>query len=166
LTASFKTIGSLFVPLPVVIAGVSLYTSYMQARSQAAEAANSAKLQWHVALFIVFIRFVIWPVASIAIIYGFAKNHGFLGDDPMLWFTMMLMPTGPSAMKLITMVAVSNASEEDEHIIAKLLTVSFSRLMTSSRLTGIALVHYLTHSCIHCCRELEGEPITYIKLEI
>jgi hypothetical protein len=41
----------------------------------------------------------------------------------MLWFTMMLMPTGPPAMKLITMVQVSDADEEEEHKIAKLLTV-------------------------------------------
>ena len=37
----------------------------------------------------------------------------------------MLMPTGAPAMKLITMVEVSGAGEEDEHKIAKLLTVSF-----------------------------------------
>jgi hypothetical protein len=43
----------------------------------------------------------------------------------MLWFTMMLMPTGPPAMKLIAMVEVSDADEEDEHKIAKLLTVRF-----------------------------------------
>lgn len=35
----------------------------------------------------------------------------------------MLMPTGAPAMKLITMVEVSGAGEEDEHKIAKLLTV-------------------------------------------
>jgi hypothetical protein len=34
------------------------------------------------------------------------------------------MPTGPPAMKLITMIEVSDASEEDEHKIAKLLTVN------------------------------------------
>jgi len=34
------------------------------------------------------------------------------------------MPCGPPAMKLITMIEVSDASEEDEHKIAKLLTVS------------------------------------------
>lgn len=33
------------------------------------------------------------------------------------------MPTGAPAMKLITMVEVSGAGEEDEHKIAKLLTV-------------------------------------------
>jgi hypothetical protein len=62
---------------------------------------------------------------SIGFIYALAKKTDILGTDPMLWFTMMLMPTGPPAMKLITMVEVSdNASEEDEHKIAKLLTVS------------------------------------------
>jgi hypothetical protein len=54
-----------------------------------------------------------------------AKDSTILGSDPMLWFTMMLMPTGPPAMKLITMVEVSDADEEDEHKIAKLLTVSY-----------------------------------------
>ncbi len=41
----------------------------------------------------------------------------------MLWFTLMLMPTGPPAMKLITLVQVSDADQDDETSIAKLLTV-------------------------------------------
>ncbi|KAL1844816.1 hypothetical protein VTK73DRAFT_1734 [Phialemonium thermophilum] len=40
----------------------------------------------------------------------------------MLWFTMMMMPTGPPAMKLIAMVEASGAEKEDESSIAKLLT--------------------------------------------
>ena len=68
-------------------------------------------------------RFVIWSVISIGVVYLLAKRTDTLGDDPMLWFTMMLMPTGPPAMKLITMVEVSNADEEDEDKIVKLLTV-------------------------------------------
>ncbi len=122
LTASLKNIGSLFVPLPVVIAGVSLYMSIRKANSDE-HAHHSAGTPWLTTTFILMIRFVIWPVASIAIIYVLAKQTNFLGDDPMLWFTMMLMPTGPPAMKLITMIEVSDADEEDEHKIAKLLTV-------------------------------------------
>ena len=37
----------------------------------------------------------------------------------------MLMPTGPPAMKLITMVQVSDASIDDERRIAKILTISY-----------------------------------------
>lgn len=123
LTASFKTVASLFVPLPVLIAGVSLYTSYMKAKGTEEEERRGA-LPIPVTIFILIIRFVIWPIASIAAIYYLAKHQHALGDDPMLWFAMMLMPTGPPAMKLITMVAVSNAGEEEENIIAKLLTAS------------------------------------------
>ena len=122
LTASFKTIGGLFVPLPVIIAGVSLYTSYQIARAQSAEARQAAKIPWVATTFILVVRFVLWPVISIAIIYALAKRN-VLSDDPMLWFTMGIMPTGPSAMKLITMVQISDAGDEEEHKIAKLLTV-------------------------------------------
>lgn len=122
LTASLQNVGSVFVPLPVVIAGVSLYTSYTQAR-RASIAHPEAGVPWGTTLFVLFVRFVLWSGISISLVYVMIKA-GWLGDDPMLWFAMMLMPTGPSAMKLITMVQVSGAADKDEHKIAKLLTVS------------------------------------------
>jgi hypothetical protein len=120
LTASLSNIGGLFVPLPVVVAGVSLYTSFMKAKTQD----SNSGIPWLTTAFVLVIRFLIWPVLSIGVVYLLAKNTHLLADDPMLWFTMMLMPTGPPAMKLITMIEVSDAAEEDEHKIAKLLTVS------------------------------------------
>lgn len=125
-TASLKNIGGLFVPLPVVVAGVSLYTSMKAARrvSTATFSASASGTPWLTSTFVLVVRFVIWPVVSIAAIYFLAKETTWLGEDPMLWFAMMLMPTGPPAMKLITLVEVSDADEEDEHKIAKLLTVS------------------------------------------
>ena len=122
LTASLKTIGQLFVPLPVVIAGVSLYTSIRASRSS--DSSGEAKTPWLTTAFILVVRFILWPVVSIAVIYVLAKNTGVVGDDPMLWFALMLMPTGAPAMKLITMVQVSGADEKEEHKIAWLLTVS------------------------------------------
>jgi hypothetical protein len=121
LTASWQNVGTIFVPLPVLIAGVSLYISIQKARE---DGNNEAATPWLTTFFVLVIRFALWPVISIAIIYALAKNTDILSEDPMLWFTMMLMPTGPPAMKLITMVQVSDADEEDEHKIAKLLTVS------------------------------------------
>jgi len=122
LTSSLKTIGDVFVPLPVVIAGVSLYNATQKAKSNSS---GNAGTPWLTTLFVLVVRFLIWPAISIAGIYFLAKETTFLGTDPMLWFTMMLMPTGPSAMKLITMVEVSDADEEAEHKIAKLLTISY-----------------------------------------
>lgn len=121
-TSSLQTIAQLFVPLPVLVAGVSLFTSIKQTRHQESTPQNSTP--WLTTLFILVVRFVLWPVISIATIYGLAKHTSVLGDDPMLWFAMALMPTGPSAMKLITMIQVSYGSAEEEKKIAKLLTVS------------------------------------------
>lgn len=130
LTASLKSIGGLFVPLPVVVAGVSLYTAMKQARSSSS-GSSGASLPWITVTFILVVRFVLWPLASIFLVYGIVKSGSgnLLGDDPMLWFAMMLMPTGPPAMKLITLVQVSDADEEDETNIAKLLTVRFPPIL-------------------------------------
>lgn len=123
LTESFKTIGSVFVPLPVVVAGVSLYLS-MKPKKNDGEA-QKAGTPWLTTLFILVIRFIVWPVVSIGLIYLLASKTNVVSDDPMLWFAMMLMPTGPPAMKLITMIQVSGANEEDEQKVAKLLTISY-----------------------------------------
>lgn len=122
LTSSLSNIGSVFVPLPVVVAGVSLYLSTQKPSSSPSSA---SKTPWLTTAFVLVIRFLVWPVLSIGVVYALAMRTDVLGEDPMLWFAMMLMPTGPPAMKLITLVEVSDADEEDEHKIAKLLTVSF-----------------------------------------
>lgn len=123
LTSSLRSIGGLFVPLPVLVAGVSLYTARRDAKRLQREG-GGASLPLATVTFILVLRFVIWPVASIALVYAVARKSDILGQDAMLWFAMMLMPTGPPAMKLITLVQVSDAGEEEEAIIAKLLTVS------------------------------------------
>jgi predicted permease len=144
LTESFKNVGGLFVPLPLIVAGVSLYTSYQESKRESlelhSEASNdgnvrtrgssnaSSTLPVSTTLFILLTRFVLWPLLSISVIYALTtspKTAHLLGDDPMLWFAMMLMPTGPPAMKLITMVQVSDSGVDDERKIAKILTVSY-----------------------------------------
>ncbi|KAF3035315.1 hypothetical protein E8E12_004640 [Didymella heteroderae] len=124
LTESWKNIGGLFVPLPLIVAGISLYTSYQDSRQGDSSTAKS-NTPLATTAFILVVRFIIWPVVSIGIIYAIAKDSNILGSDPMLWFAMMLMPTGPPAMKLITMVQVSDAGIEDERKISKILTISY-----------------------------------------
>ncbi|KAF3766744.1 hypothetical protein M406DRAFT_254796 [Cryphonectria parasitica EP155] len=123
LTASLKNIGTLFVPLPVVIAGTSLYSAYKGTAEKTQ--GKSSKLPWATVSYIMLVRFILWPAASISLVYLLASRTSILGSDPMLWFAMMLMPCGPPAMKLITMVQVSSADDEEEAIIAKLLTISY-----------------------------------------
>jgi predicted permease len=125
LTESWKNIGGIFVPLPLIVAGISLYTSHQESKQD-----NNSRTAVPLATttFILVVRFILWPVLSIGLIYALVHNDGknrILGSDPMLWFAMMLMPTGPPAMKLITMVQVSDAGPEDERRIAKILTISY-----------------------------------------
>lgn len=88
LTASLKNIGGLFVPLPVVIAGTSLYAAY----TKSTKGGKSKGLPWGTVAYIMLVRFVLWPVASIGVVYLLASRTSVLGEDPMLWFAMMLMP--------------------------------------------------------------------------
>jgi predicted permease len=125
LTESWKNVGGLFVPLPLIVAGISLYTSYQESK-QGDHSRTAIPLATTV--FILVVRFLLWPVLSIGVIYAIVHEQGtsgILGSDPMLWFAMMLMPTGPPAMKLITMVQVSDAGPEDERRIAKILTIAY-----------------------------------------
>ncbi|GAB1318510.1 hypothetical protein MFIFM68171_08720 [Madurella fahalii] len=122
LTASLKRVGGLFVTLPVVVAGVSLFCSVREARRNNESAVN---MPWGTVSFILFVRFIAWPAMSIPIIYLLASKTNLVGSDPILWFTLMMMPTGPPAMKLITLVQVADASKEDESVISKLLTISY-----------------------------------------
>ena len=46
---------------------------------------------------------MMWPVISISVIWTIATKASWLGDDPILWFTVMLMQTGSTAMKLVAM---------------------------------------------------------------
>ncbi|KAF2832518.1 hypothetical protein CC86DRAFT_401285 [Ophiobolus disseminans] len=125
LTESWKNVGGLFVPLPLIVAGISLYTSYQE--SKEGDQSRTA-IPVATTAFILVVRFILWPVVSIGVIYAIVHRdgmNGILGSDPILWFAMMLMPTGPPAMKLITMVQVSDAGPDDERRIAKILTISY-----------------------------------------
>jgi nitrate reductase NapE component len=63
---------------------------------------------------------------SIAIIYGFASKTGALAEDPILWFTMMLMPVGPTAMNLTSLVDVAGSDEEEKLSMSKFLVISYA----------------------------------------
>ncbi|KAI0010785.1 auxin efflux carrier [Xylariaceae sp. FL0662B] len=122
LTASLENIGRLFVTLPVVVAGVSLYTAMKEARQQGH---IRSKIPWLPIWFILIVRFILWPMMSILLVFALASRTRALGSDPMLWFAMMLMPCGPPAMKLISLVQISNAEPEDESKISIILTVCY-----------------------------------------
>ncbi|CAD6587524.1 MAG: hypothetical protein ASARMPREDX12_002922 [Alectoria sarmentosa] len=120
LTDSVKNIGGLFASLQIVVVGAKLSSSMRKMK----RGEDSGTVPWTAVIFVTIMRFIVWPAISIAFIFFLASRTNVLDDDPMLWFAMMLMPTGPPAMKLTALADVSGCSEEEKMSIAKFLSVS------------------------------------------
>jgi hypothetical protein len=62
---------------------------------------------------------------SISAVYIVASKTKWLDDDPILWFVLMLMSTGPPATKLTALADVSGADEDEKMSIAKFVAMSY-----------------------------------------
>ncbi|KAF7860697.1 hypothetical protein EAF04_008215 [Stromatinia cepivora] len=122
LTTSVKNIGELFAGLQLVVVGAKLSSSLIRMKN----GESSGKVPSLVVLTICIIRFILWPVVSIGVIYMIARKTQWLDEDPILWFVLMLMPTGPPATKLTALADVSGADEEEKMAIAKFITVAYA----------------------------------------
>lgn len=120
LTKSIKNVGDLFASLQVVVVGVKLSKALLGLK----KGENSGTVPWIPFTIVMIIRLAIWPLISIPFFYGLATKTNWLSDDPILWFCLMIMATGPPAMKLTALADVSGADEDEKMSIAKFLTVS------------------------------------------
>ncbi|KAF1961955.1 hypothetical protein CC80DRAFT_488334 [Byssothecium circinans] len=122
LTSSIKNIGDLFASLQIIVVGVKLSESLLKMKA-GEDSGNVPKISL---AFITFTRFVVWPLISTPLIWALATKTNLIGDDPMLWFAMMLMPTGPPAMILVVLTDVIRSPEPEKMAIAKLLAISYA----------------------------------------
>lgn len=168
LAKALQNIGELFVALQVVVVGVKLSLSLRLWKEGEDEEAGSVPLGTIVcAVFIRFILWPAYVILvqaqtrtkriilvllvianydyllnhsiSIPLIWALASRTGLLTDDPILWWTMMMMPVGPPAMKNLALADVSGTDQRTRMSIAKFLTVS-SRLTTLSGWPGRLLI--------------------------
>ncbi|TEA18383.1 putative transporter [Colletotrichum sidae] len=123
LTTSIKNVGELFAVLQVVIVGVKLSKALLQFKNGSESKESRVPMLPFLAVTVV--RFIVWPLISIGIIYGLASKTDLLGKDALLWFCMMLMPTGPPAMKLTALADCEDSDESQKMLIAKFLTMSY-----------------------------------------
>ena len=121
LTTSTKNVGDLFAVLQIVVVGVKLSQAMLKMKRGEA----SGTVPWLPMVMITTVRFVIWPLLSIPIIWALASKTDILPEDPLLWFAMMLMPCGPPALKLMALADVNGEEEEEKMSIAKFLTISY-----------------------------------------
>lgn len=122
LTQSIENIGDLFATLQLVVVGSKLSASLAKAK----KGEDSGEVDWKPLATIFLIRFILWPAASISLIWVIASKTNWLTPDPILWFVMMLMPTGPPATKLTALADVSGAEEKQKLAISKFLTLSYA----------------------------------------
>ncbi|KAI9710908.1 MAG: hypothetical protein M1820_002343 [Bogoriella megaspora] len=138
LTTSIQNVGSLFAALQVIVVGVKLSQAMLKMKKGEA----SGSVPWIPMITVTFIRFILWPAISIPVVYVLAKKTQVLDQDPVLWFSMMLMPAGPPAMKLTALADVGGADDEQKMSIAKFLTISYA----ISPLVALAVVGSLSAS--------------------
>ena len=122
LTDSVEKIGELFPALQIVVVGVKLSTSLRKMKY----GGDTAHVPRVAATLILCVRFLLWPAISITCIYLLASRTQLLNHDPILWFAMMIMPTGPSAMKLTALADVSGSGEAERMSIARFLCLSYA----------------------------------------
>lgn len=121
LTKPMSNVGSLFATLQVIVVGVKLSQSLRKLK----KGEKSGKVPWASMAFVTALRFIGWPLISIPVIWALASKTDLLDADPVLWFAMMLMPTGPPAMVLVSLADVTGSDEEEKMAIAKFLTFSY-----------------------------------------
>ncbi|KAG9189206.1 hypothetical protein G6011_06074 [Alternaria panax] len=122
LTTAIKNIGDLFASTQIIVVGVKLSKSMLRMK----RGESSGEVRKGSLAIVTLIRFIIWPLISIPLIWAVASKTKLLDADPMLWFSMMLMPTGPPAMILVALTDVTGAAESMKMTVAKFLTISYA----------------------------------------
>ncbi|KAL4805076.1 auxin efflux carrier [Aspergillus unguis] len=138
LTSSIKNLGKLFTTLQIFIVGCELGVSFEKMQqgsdngggahnddSDGGSTKESSNPGIKAILTIFLIRLVIWPAISISLIYALAKKTSLLRSDPILWFSLMLMPAGPPALVIQGLAELAKASERTKMTIAKTLTIMY-----------------------------------------
>ncbi|KAJ5979411.1 hypothetical protein N7501_002753 [Penicillium viridicatum] len=122
LTASIRNIGGLFTTLQIFMVGCKLGITFERMVAEG----HSGRIPVKAITTIFVVRLVVWPALSVSLIYGLAKRTQLLGDDPILWFSMMLMPAGPPALVISGLAELAQASEMEKMVIAQTLTIMYA----------------------------------------
>ncbi|KII84138.1 hypothetical protein PLICRDRAFT_95497 [Plicaturopsis crispa FD-325 SS-3] len=123
LTSSLKNIGDLFTSLQMFVLGCQLYLTRAKAHNLGPDARATTTPSWRTSLFVLTVRFIIMPASCIGIVYGLVRlDPVWFRRDPMLWFVMMISPSGPSA---ILLAALGELVHVDEAQIAAFLFISY-----------------------------------------
>ncbi|EJU04229.1 hypothetical protein DACRYDRAFT_48587 [Dacryopinax primogenitus] len=122
-TSSLEDIGRLYSSLQMFVVGSKLYESSSTLTDSSQKEGKPSS--WPLA-YILFLRFLLIPGLSIGLIYSLATRTTILGTEPLLWFVLMLVPAGPSAINISSIAEVAGAGEETVQQIARFLTLEYA----------------------------------------
>ncbi|KZT73882.1 hypothetical protein DAEQUDRAFT_661705 [Daedalea quercina L-15889] len=126
ITQAVKHLGQLFVVLQTFTVGAELALV-------PTAAAGIVQCAW-----VLSVRFLAMPALSVLFVW-LTAGRGWYIDDPLVWFLLVLIPAGPSAM---LMVSVAELADVDQGPIAGYLTIAYllSPLMAIVCSIGLAVV--------------------------
>lgn len=146
LITSIENVGGLFTTLQVFLVGCKLGVGFERMK----RSGDEGRVPIRAALVVFFVRLILWPVYVLTIslsppplfkltnwthshlplrmsiigLYYFICHVKIFPNDPVLWFTMMVMPTGPPALIISGLAELSNQVTKSEKLaIAKVLAV-------------------------------------------
>ncbi|KAH9935621.1 membrane transport protein-domain-containing protein [Fomitopsis serialis] len=127
ITQTVKNLGNIFVVLQTFIVGAELAL------------VHSTKPRVLQTIWVLFVRFLAMPALGVLFVY-LTAGKGWYVNDPLVWFLLILIPAGPSAMLL---VSVAELVDIDQGPIAGYLTISYllSPLMAIVCSIGLAVVN-------------------------
>jgi auxin efflux carrier family protein len=127
ITASLQNLADLFTAAQMFALGGQLYHKSPSLSSRAQEFKPSFALRnLHMppSIPVLFTRFIIMPAFCISIVALAARSHlSWLRDDPMLYFVLMICPSGPSALLMASLTQLVGV---DEGEVAWFLVISVS----------------------------------------
>ncbi|EED17816.1 Auxin Efflux Carrier superfamily [Talaromyces stipitatus ATCC 10500] len=135
LISSIENLGTLFTSLQVFLVGCKLGVSFQRMkRSSSSSSSNdqdeeegSGRVPIKAVLVVYTIRLILWPIVSILTTYLIIRYTSILPHDPILWFTLMVLPTGPPALINSGLAELSDqVTKADKMAIAKMLAIMYA----------------------------------------
>ncbi|KAF9446978.1 hypothetical protein P691DRAFT_672431 [Macrolepiota fuliginosa MF-IS2] len=117
---SLRNVGDVFTVLQIFIVGANISQSFQM--DATGESPNPPKK----ALIAIFaIRFVFWSLISLPLVYYLAAETNVLPKDPIIWWCLILIPIGPPAMILSTLLEVIGVGQRGKFMVARTLAFMY-----------------------------------------
>ncbi|KZS91981.1 hypothetical protein SISNIDRAFT_456174 [Sistotremastrum niveocremeum HHB9708] len=134
LTKSLENIGSVFSTVQMFVVGCKLYEGISQTHHSQPDSESEAEssdlprdkaigvipLTWLISL-----RFGVMPIFSTTVVYILLARQQ-LAQDPLLWFALIIMATGPPAIRLAALSELSGQGQGAQQAVARLLAIFYA----------------------------------------